>query len=83
MEPLDFLVLWDQSTDELSPMDTAGQIKAFGRAVEAAALERAITTIQSDIDAAAELGYERFSRYCAEVVAKLRKLATPVERGGE
>jgi hypothetical protein len=53
------------------------------QAAEAALLERAITAIQSDSDAADELGHERFSRYCAEVVAKLRNLAAPVERGGE
>jgi hypothetical protein len=52
-----------------------GDLYAAWQAAESDLLERAITTIQSDSDAASELGHERFSRYCAEVVAKLRWLA--------
>jgi hypothetical protein len=71
---------WRSAQCYTTPFEIELQFMAW-QAAEAAALERAITTIQSDSDAAAELGHERFSRYCAEVVAKLRKLAAPVERG--
>jgi hypothetical protein len=76
-----FEAWYEQSNAFDRDKDTAAWLA--WQAAEAAALERAITTIQSDSHAAAELGHERFSRYCAEVVAKLRKLAAPVERGGD